>query len=437
MPVIRFAYGTADRLARLALFLIAFAALASCSGAVSGPPVVVTPGPLAITPSTATLYSDTPTAFIITGGNGNYIIASSNQAVIPVVGLFTGNQFVIVPGPVSADTLVTLNVSDTAGTTPVAAALTVKPRTVSNTVTITPSASQSAACGTAVCSGGDAEVKVVLAINGVPLPGRIVRFDVVSGDIRIITSAAGAPESLSISGTATSDNTGAARIRIRVLPEATSQTALLQITDTSTGFTQRTSVTIAPSSNAPLNAQPATIEFQGTDPGTCATGITADVIVFGGRAPYQISQPGSFDIDLTFLPHSGDRFRVTANGQCANASQIAVVDANGSTVTVVATNRLSAVQGTPTTAFAASPNTAILTSCTDTANIQLSGGSGSYIGASGNSSVKVKVTGNLGSISRDAAATAPPTVKVTFSDGKTTQVVDVTLNSPGATGVCP
>ncbi len=401
--------GIADRLARLALALLAFATLASCSGAVGSPPVVVTPGPLSISPAAATLYSDLPTAFIITGGNGQYVITSSNQFVIPIVGVFTGNQLTIVPGPVAADTPIPLTVSDTGGSTPVTAALVVKPRTVSNVVTITPSSSQSAACGTAICSGGDAEVKVVLGINGVPLRGRVVRFDVVSGDIRIITSAAGLPETLSLSGTAATDDT------------------------------QRTSVTIAPSSNAPLNAQPSTIQFQGTAPGTCASGISADVIVFGGRPPYQISQPGSFSVSPTMVVASGGRFNVGATGQCSSASQIAVVDSNGATVGVTATNLISPVQGTATTAFSVSPQTAKLDTCSDVFNVSLSGGSGSYIAASGNSSVKVIVNSNIGSISRASGPSAPASVTVSFSDGRTVIDVPVTLTGPAtmnAQGPC-
>jgi hypothetical protein len=307
-------------------------------------------------------------------------------------------------------------------------------------VTITPSSSQSTACGTAICSGGDAEVRVFLSIGGVPLRARTVRFDVVSGDIRIITSGPGLPETLALTGSTVTDDTGTARMRIRVLPDATSQTALLQITDVSTGFTQRTSVTIAPSSNAPLNAQPSTIEFQGTAAGTCASGIQADVIVFGGRAPYQISRPGSFSVSPPTVLNSGDRFQVGANGQCANASQIAVVDSNGATVAVTATNRISPVQGTTTTAFAVSPTTASLNSCNDVANISLLGGSGSYIGASSNSSVKVIINSNIGSISRAAGASAPASVTVSFSDGKTVKDVAVSLTGPAtfnAQGTCP
>jgi hypothetical protein len=133
---------------------------------------------------------------------------------------------------------------------------------------------------------------------------------------------------------------------------------------------------------------------------------------------------------------SGGRFTVGAIGQCANASQIAVVDSNGATVAVTATNRISPVQGTTTTAFNVSPPTAALTSCSDVANISLSGGSGSYIAASGNSLVRVTVNSNIGSITRGPGGIAPGTVTVSFSDGKTVRDVPVSLSGTAASGPC-
>lgn len=432
-----------DRLARFALALLALAGVTSCgSGAVSGPPASGTA--LSISPAIATLYSDQPTVFVITGGTGTYIVTSSDQAAVPVVGTFTGNSLVVVPNPVIADTPVTLTVSDTGTATPVTATLTVKPRTLSNVVTITPSASQSAACGSAICSGGDAEVKVTLAQGGIPLRGRQVRFDVVSGDFRVITSAPGLPESTSLSGTAATDDSGTARIRIRVLANASAQTGLLQITDEGSGSTQRTSITIAPSSNAPLNAQPSTIVFQGVQSNTCASNIRADVIVFGGRPPYSISQPGSFQVEPTLLTSNPDRFTVTAIGHCSAGSQIAVVDGNGATVTVTASNVLSAVPAPPAptpTAFTVSPTTASLSSCGDEANVALLGGSGSYFAASGNGAVLADVPeSNRGRIRRrtgESPTFVPPsTVDIAFHDGSVSRVVTVTLSGT-ALAPCP
>src|SRR5205814_5673768 len=221
---------------------------------------------------------------------------------------------------------------------------TVKGRILSNVVTVTPTTT---ACGTAVCAGGDAEVKVTLSQSGLPIANRQVQFDVLSGDYRIITGSSGGTETLATSGTAFTDSTGTARIRIRVLDQALSQTALLQITDISSGATLRTSFAIAPSSNAALNAQPSELHFTGPDNSACANGISADVIVFGGRPPYSISNPGTFNVNPLIVGSSGGRFTVTANGQCTSNTRIAVVDTAGATTSVTATNALGSAVITP------------------------------------------------------------------------------------------
>jgi hypothetical protein len=425
-------------LARLVLAVVTLAGIGACgSGAVSAPPVVVTPGPITILPDTATLYSELPTTFVVSGGNGNYIVTSSNQAVVPVVASFTGVSFTVVPNPVAADTPVTLTVRDTVSTTPVTATLTVKPRTVSNVVAITPSASQSAACGSSVCAGGDAEVRTTLTQAGIPLRGREVRFDVVSGDFRIITSPAGAPETLSLSGSTLTDSTGTARMRIRVLSDASPQTALLQITDTSSGFFQRTSVGIAPSSNAPLNAQPDRISFVGPDAVRCASGIAADVVVFGGRPPYSITQPGTFQVSPVLVTANGGRFTVTATGQCSSGSPIAIVDNNGATVTVTAANALG-TSASPTP-MVVSPSTVTLDACSSIANVTIAGGQGpgSYFAAAGSGAVVVGISGSMASIRRQSGTPAAATpVQVGISDGRQVAQVTVNLSGPGA-GACP
>lgn len=435
--MIRFSFGAFRMIAHAALVLAAAFVTGCGSGAVSAPPVPAAPGPINITPNSATVYSDTPTTFIITGGNGNYIVTSSNQAALPIAGAFAGgNALTVTPNPVATDTAVTLTVGDTAGTSPATATLTVKPKTVSNVITIVPSASQPASCGSALCAGGDAEVRAALGVNGLALPQRQVRFDVISGDVRFIVSAPGLPEQLATSTTATTDSSGVARVRIRALTDAPAQTAIVQIVDVSSGSSQRGSVVVAPSSSAALNAQPATIVFQGKEAGTCASGISADVIVFGGRPPYLISQPGSFAISPTIITNSGGRFSVTATGQCTSGSQIAVVDAAGATVTVTASNKLSDLPVVPATQpLAVSPTSVTLTSCNDIANVALSGGSGTYVAASGNASVRAFVSGNVGSIQR---ASGPGTgqTTVTFSDGKTAVGVTVTLTGNAATASC-
>ena len=71
-----------QRLATLAMACALPLGLASCgSGAVSDSSGTGS-GAISITPSTATLYSDLPTTFVISGGNGSYVVTSNNQAII-------------------------------------------------------------------------------------------------------------------------------------------------------------------------------------------------------------------------------------------------------------------------------------------------------------------------------------------------------------------
>ncbi len=132
----------------------AFAAalmLASCGGGgVSANPSPIVDSPtLTILPGTAVMYSGLPTTFVFSGGTGAYIIASSNQAILPVIGGVTGRSVTIVPSPVSADTEVTLTLRDTGTAAPVTATVTVRPGTVNNNITITPSSTQDATCSPA------------------------------------------------------------------------------------------------------------------------------------------------------------------------------------------------------------------------------------------------------------------------------------------------
>lgn len=278
------------------------------------------PSPISVSPSSATLYSNLPTTFVVSGGNGAYFVTSSNQGVVPNVPFF-GNSFVVVPNTVAADTPVTLSVGDTGTSIPVAVALVVKPITT-----------------------------------------------------------------------------------------------------------------------APLSAKPGTIAFQGIAPGTCASGIDADVIVSGGNPPYAISQPGVFNVFPLVVTTNPGRFTVRATGQCSAGAQIAVVDTAGGSATVTASNILSTAPApTPPaqTAFAVSPTTVTLTGCKDVARILIVGGSGSYIVASGNDSVLAGVeSNNTGAIRRAPALQAPATVLVAFSDGVTVRNVTVTLET-AAQGLCP
>ncbi|HEX4330711.1 MAG TPA: hypothetical protein VH040_01115 [Usitatibacter sp.] len=445
--MIRSAAATAQRLLGLALALASFAILTSCgSGAVSGPPTVITPSALSVSPSSAvTMFSGLPSSFVITGGSGTYFVTSSNQAIIPNSDVFAGNLYSTIPNDVSADTSLTLTFADNGGSVPIGVPVTVQSRTVSNVVTITPSASQAASCGTSVCAGGDAQVSVKLAQNGVPLVNRLVRFDVTSGDVRFITSAPGQSEEDDLTTTALTDGTGTAVVRIRALASAPGQTALIQVTDTSSGFAQSVPISIAPSTNAALNAQPSTIAFKGNSASSCASGLSADVLVFGGKPPYQISQPGTFTVSPSFLSASGSAFTVTATGQCTDSTPIAVVDSNGATATVTVSNAVGATTAT-TPDIKVSPDTVTLDQCADVANVAVTGGTGGpYFVASGSNVLTVRVStanSHVFAVQRntmDATHTTSP-ITVAFSDGKTSASVAVTLGMSlpkPAQGTCP
>jgi hypothetical protein len=427
--------------ARLAAAAALAAGVASCGGSVSAnPSPVVTDVAISILPGTGTtMYSGLPTTFVLSGGTGAYIVTSNNQAILPIAGGVTGRSVTLVPNPVTADTTVTLTVRDTGSALPVTANVTVRPGTVSNNVTITPSATQPSVCGSSICAGGDAEVRVTISQGGIPLAARGVSFQVVSGDFRIIASGFGVtPEVLAASANTVTDEQGIARMRIRVLPEALAQTALIQITDLATGAFQRTSFAISQSGTAALVALPNSINFTGPNNQSCASGLGADVVVFGGRPPYQITQPGSVAfVSPTVVTTSGGRFSVTSNGGCADSASIGIIDASGATATVAVSNKVGTVEVTPE--LVVSPTTLSLTTCAGTASAVVAGGLGApFFAAAGNGVITATVSGSTVTVKRTAGTTATgiPAVDVSVTDGKTVKTISVGLQL-AAGGVCP
>ena len=431
-----------ESFARALLVIASLLALASCgSGAVG--PVVNDPSKITIMPgsdgTTATLYSGLPTTFTITGGNGTYIVSSSNQAIVQVSGPLAGNTLTVIPNPVLADTTLTLTARDTGTTSPATVSLVVRPGTVSNTITVTPGSS---ACSPAVCSGGDAVVTATIAQGGIPLPARGVRFSVVSGDIRFITSPAGLPETTALSVDTTTDETGAARARMRANDTAANQTAIIQITDLGSGAYQRSTVLVArtTATQSAYFTVPESVTFTGPNNQTCASGISSEVFVFGGTPPYTISNsaPSAFTTNTNVVGFSGGSFRVTPTGICADNVAIGVTDAAARTITVTLTNKVGSAAVPAPPAFTVAPTSVTLNSCTATASVFAAGGQGTYSAASSNSVVLTSVNGGLVSIRRTPGsnATGITTVSVAVSDGATVKTVDVSLTGAGA-GVCP
>lgn len=109
------------RLGLLGIYL-----LAGCSGAVSDPASAPPPpGPIVVTPSSATAYPGLSTTFSVTGGSGGYAITSDNQGVIASLSTFAGG-FTLIPTQVSAETKFNLIVQ---GSTTVMVPVTIEPLT--------------------------------------------------------------------------------------------------------------------------------------------------------------------------------------------------------------------------------------------------------------------------------------------------------------------
>jgi len=117
---------------------------------------------------------------------------------------------------------------------------------------------------------------------------------------------------------------------------------------------------------------------------------------------------------------------------------MAIIDSNGANASVLIHNDPAPVTA-PTTKFTVAPAAVTLDSCDAVANIALVGGNGPpYFAVSGNNALTASgsATGNIGTIQRDKSITTTLTsIPVTFSDGQTTQDVQVTL-TPGAMGPC-
>ena len=415
-------------LARKGAFLGAMLALAACSSDVSGPTPVNDPDRITIQPETAILYSGLPTTFTVSGGTGSYAVSSSNQAVVRVDAVLNGRSFTVTPANVVVETPVTISVRDS-GTAPVvSASLTVRPGTVANDIVITPTSTQGGNCSPAVCSGGDALVFATVSQGGNPLPARGVRLDVVSGDFRFITTQPGQSEVLSTSVTVVSDQAGGVHARIRALPGAANQTAVVQVTDLGTSAFRRASFTIAQATGTSPGffTVPDTIAFTGPNTLQCASGQRADVTIFGGSPPYTIGSGGSaFGTSHNVVAASGGSFYIVANGICPTTVLIPVVDSAGRTATITVSNEFG-TNAIPD--LTVSPSTVTISDCGTPAFVSVAGGiPGSFTVSGGSPAIVVSPNPGTGQIAifraRGVPATSPVTVGVASGDKVATIIV--------------
>jgi hypothetical protein len=315
--------------------------LSACgSGAVGSPPdtTPVASTPLAVSPPTADLFPDVPATFTITGGKPGYSAFSSNSVVLPVTATLPGTTFTVIPGAVTAETAVDITVKDAANASASAKA-TVKPSTLINQITFTPSAPTATGCGTALCSGNDAQVVVKAALNGVVLRSRQIRFDVLQGMFDI-SPASSSPLCTTKSCTVSTDGSGEATVRIVANANASTQSATLQVTDVESTQARKYNFNIVSNAGA-LSALPSeTIVIKGErgvagiaeGAGKCPPTAQVDYTIFGGTPPYSVASTGLAiaTAEPSKIEANGGRFRATLSG-CGQAA-FSITDATGKAI---------------------------------------------------------------------------------------------------------
>lgn len=371
------------RLVLATLALGALALLGGCGGGSGAPnnpfaPGPVAPGPLSILPSAPTVYANTPATLTITGGLPPYAVFSANTAVLPLSASVTNSTIVLLPANVAADTAVVITVQDSAGTK-TQATVTVKPAPIFNSLTVTPA---STACGqNTVCSGQTATAKVtVTGPGGVGIPGRQVKFEVVSGAFAIQTTDPANPFVASL--TVVSDQFGVAQVILQATAGAPTQPALLRATELTTGNQQTAQFTIVQTidGSAVLSVVPDTATITGPDSVTCSSGFRIDYFIYGGTPPYRITStfPGAVTLVNSTVLASGQPFTAITNGFCVNPLVFSIVDAVGLQTTATLINNLGkSAPPTPVESLLAVPGNQNV-SCANTASVLITGGTPSY-----------------------------------------------------------
>jgi hypothetical protein len=250
----------------------------------------------------------------------------------------TNGTIVLLPANVLATTAVVITAQDSAGAK-ANATVTVQPAPIFNTMTITPASNT---CGqNAICSGqtGTASVTVTGA-GGVGIPGRQVKFDVVSGQFAIQTTDPANP--LVSTLTVVSDQFGVARVIIQATAGVPTQPAQLRAIELTTGNQQTAQFTIVQTINGStvLSVVPSTVTITGPDTSTCSSGFRTDYFIYGGTPPYRVTStfPNSVTLVNPVVLASGQPFTAITNGSCVNPLVFSIVDAVGLQTTATLIN---------------------------------------------------------------------------------------------------
>jgi hypothetical protein len=320
-------------------------------------PESTTPAPpLAVLPSSLTIFSGVATSVSVTGGVPPYTAFSSNSAVLPITQAVTGSAIPLLAANVSADTAVTLTVADSVGKT-ATAAITVRAATLFSAVVVKPNLTD---CGTtAICSGQTGTATVTLQLpGGGAAPGRQVRFDVVAGPYAIAATGGGASAQ---SVTVVSDALGNAQVIIRANVDAPTQPAQIRATDITSGqqltgdflIQQRTD------GSTILTVVPPEATITGAFTDECSLGFRIDYFIYGGTPPYRITQAfptasvviGTSGVpgDSAIVTAAGGFFEAVTNGTCVNPQTFSILDATGRQTTAQLFNLVGTTAPTPPT----------------------------------------------------------------------------------------
>ena len=440
-------FRSTGRWAKHAAIIAVFGAMGGLLGSCGGggaASTTATGGTLQVLPGTADVFPDVPTDFTISGGAGPYVSFTSNNVVIPTPSV-SGSKVTVIAKGVAADTAVTLTVRDNVGAT-TSTALTVKPSTLNNVVTITPIAPSGTGCGAGLCSGGDARVVVSAVLNGIKLVNRPIRFDVFQGDFRFVTPGTNVQVTSIIVNT---DEFGEAVARIQAIVTAPTQVATLTTTDTLTGLVRRTNFNIIQTTSGTgiLSSLPSgNTTFTGAKPAAgqpaqCPFGGVVDYYIYGGTPPYVVVSPlpQFLSVSPSIVTTNGGSFRVTQSG--CGTSQLIVTDAQNR---VIETSQVIGAAGPAgdalpppvATSLAVSPQThALLCGQTGTSTTSGSGTFTATVTTAGVPPGAFTVTptsgtiGNTISFTRNngVAAASPTTINVNIVAGTTTVPVTVTV----------
>lgn len=399
-------------------------ALSACGGGSGAPnnpyaPGPTIPGPLAVLPDAATVYSGVPMTLTVSGGVPPYRAYSSDPAVLPVAQAVAGSSVLLLAGNVGADTLATITVQDAALTSATSVVTVKAAPLLPNLITITPNGDCTIGANT-LCSGGTGTASVVVTgAGGGGIAGRQVRFDVIAGGFQIQTPNPAQP--LASTLTVVTDQSGSATVGLAVNVNAPTQVASIRATDVTSGNQVTGNFLIQQVTNGDqiLSVIPTgLVTIEGPTATECSSGVSVVYHIYGGTPPYQVAATFAGVVSLTGVPvaTNGGSFTATTNGACFEAMQFAISDATGRVIpggsSPLLTNKLgSGAAPPPSTTLTISPSSVPANNCAGkTFSFVAVGGTAPY-------SVNVSPTGPIVTPPVVPAAGTPVLVNGAFVSG--------------------